>query len=276
MEGEARIDEDIRPARSGLQGPRRASAFQGADAGRADGDDPAAFGFGLVDGGSGFRRDAVEFTVHLMVFDIFFFYRPEGPQADVEGDEDFFYAFIANLLEQFFRKMQACRRRRSGAAFVGIDRLVFIRVFHLFVDIRRKRHFTDFVDDGVEIAFIGELDDAAAEIGPVFDSACQAFRKFDDRPGQGLLARFDQDFPAVVADGRQQQDFDFPTRRRPLAMEAGRDDAGIVEDQDVAFVQFVDEVIEILVFDGAGLAVIEHEAGVVPRFCRMLGNEFFR
>ena len=144
------------------------------------------------------------------------------------------------------------------------------------MDIRRKRHFTDFVDDGVEIAFIGELDDAAAEIGPVFDSACQAFRKFDDRPGQGLLARFDQDFPAVVADGRQQQDFDFPTRRRPLAMEAGRDDTGIVEDQDVAFVQFVDEVIEILVFDGAGLAVIEHEAGVVPRFCRMLGNEFFR
>lgn len=43
-----------------------------------------------------------------MVFDVFFFYRPEGPQADVEGDEDFFYAFIANLLEQFFRKMQAC------------------------------------------------------------------------------------------------------------------------------------------------------------------------
>ena len=40
--------------------------------------------------------------------------------------------------------------------------------------------------------------------------------------------------------------------------------------------QFVDEVVEILVFHGAGLTVIEHEAGVVPRFGRMLGNEFFR
>mgnify|MGYP000043104808 CR=1 FL=1 len=59
-------------------------------------------------------------------------------------------------------------------------------------------------------------------------------------------------------------------------MEPGRDDAGIIEDQDVAWVQFVDEVVEILVFDGAGLTVIEHEAGVVPRFSRMLGNEFFR
>ena len=40
--------------------------------------------------------------------------------------------------------------------------------------------------------------------------------------------------------------------------------------------QFVDKVVEILVFDGAGLTVIEHEAGVVPRFSRMLGDEFFR
>ena len=49
MEGEARIDEDIRPARTGLQGPGRTGAFQSADARRADGDDPAAFGLGLVD-----------------------------------------------------------------------------------------------------------------------------------------------------------------------------------------------------------------------------------
>ena len=272
MEGKARIDEDIRPARSGLQGPCRTGAFQGTDARRADGDDPAAFGFGLVDLGSRFGRNAVEFAVHLMVFDVFFFHRPERPQADVEGDEDFFHALITNLLKQLFRKVQACRRSGSAAAFVGIDRLVFTGVFHLFVDVRRKRHFTDLVDDVVEIAFIGELDDAAAEIGPVFDSTCQAFGKLDRRPRQGFLARLDQDFPAVIADGRQEQDFDLAACRRPLAVEAGRDDAGIVEDQDVAFVQFVDEVVEILVFDGTGLTVIEHEAGVVPRFCRMLGD----
>ena len=34
------------------------------------------------------------------------------------------------------------------------------------MDIRRKRHFTDLVDDVVEIALVGELDDTAAEIGP--------------------------------------------------------------------------------------------------------------
>ena len=211
-----------------------------------------------------------------MIFDIFFFDRPERPQADVESDEDFFYAFIADLLEQFFRKVQACRRSRCAAAFVGIDRLVFIGVFHLFVDIRRERHFTDLVDDVVEIALVGELDDTAAEIGPVFDGPRQAFGKLDGRPRQGLLARFDQDFPAVVADRRQEQDFDLAASRHPFAVEPGRDDAGIVEDQDVAWVQFVDEVVEILVFHGAGLTVIEHEAGVVPRFGRMLGNEFFR
>ena len=116
--------------------------------------------------------------MHLVIFDIFFFDRPERPQADVESDEDFFYAFIADLLEQFFRKVQACRRSRCAAAFVGIDRLVFIGVFHLFVDIRRERHFTDLVDD----ALVSELDDTAAEIGPVFDGTRQAFRKLDCRP----------------------------------------------------------------------------------------------
>ena len=194
----------------------------------------------------------------------------------MKGDEDFFYAFIADLLKQFFREVQACRRGGCAAAFVGIDRLVFIRVFHLFMDVRRKRHFADLIDDVVEIAFVSELDDASTEIGPVFYGPRQSFREFNRRPRQGLLSRLDQDFPAVIADGRQQQDFDLAASRNPLAVEPGRDDAGVIEDQDIAFVQFVDEVVEILVFDGARLTVIEHEAGVVPRFCRMLGDEFFR
>lgn len=40
--------------------------------------------------------------------------------------------------------------------------------------------------------------------------------------------------------------------------------------------EFVDEVIEIFMGYVTALSVIEHEPGVIPRFCRMLGDEFFR
>ena len=30
-----------------------------------------------------------------------------------------------------------------------------------------------------------------------------------------------------------------------------------------------------LVFHGTRFPVIQHEAGMIPRFCRMLGNQFF-
>ena len=104
VEGKARIDEDIGPAGTGLQGPRRTGAFKGPDTGRADGDDPPAFGLGLVDRRSRFFGNAVKFAVHFVVFNVFFFDRPEGPEADVQGDEDFFHALIADFLQQFFRK----------------------------------------------------------------------------------------------------------------------------------------------------------------------------
>ena len=159
MEGEARIDEDIRPARSGLQSPRRAGAFQGADAGRTDGDDSAAFGFGLVDGGSGFRRDAVEFTVHLMVFDIFFFYRPEGPQADVEGDEDFFYAFIAPVT--LFALFTA-----AGSLRTGLVLLVCVLIGHLLTGQLMKpiEEMAEHLDDGSRSPAYRELEPFADKI----------------------------------------------------------------------------------------------------------------
>ena len=43
--------------------------------------------------------------------------------------------------------MQACRRSCSRAAFIGVDRLILIRVFHLFMNIRRQGHFPDGIDD---------------------------------------------------------------------------------------------------------------------------------
>ena len=143
------------------------------------------------------------------------------------------------------------------------------------MDIRRQGHFTDFIDNIIKYAVIGKMDDAAAEVGTVQDFCLQSSGKFDGRPRQGLLSRLDQHFPAVFPDGRQEQDFDLAACRHPFSIKAGGNDFGVVEYEDIASSEFIDEVIKMLVFHGTRFPVIQHEAGMIPRFCRMLGNQFF-
>ena len=40
--------------------------------------------------------------------------------------------------------------------------------------------------------------------------------------------------------------------------------------------EFIDEVIKVFMGYIAALSIIQHEPGMIPRFCRMLGDEFFR
>lgn len=93
MESKARIDEDIGPAGASFDAARRTGTFQGTDARRTDSDDAAPFLFGTVDGSRCFVSNAIEFTVHFVIFYIFFFYRAERAKADMERHEDEFYAF---------------------------------------------------------------------------------------------------------------------------------------------------------------------------------------
>ena len=108
VERKSRIDENVGPAGAGLQSPCRPGAFQGADGCRTDGNDAPSFSFSLINRSCRFGRNAVKFAVHLMVFNIFFFYRAECSQSDVQGYKDFLYAFIPNFLQQFVCKMKAC------------------------------------------------------------------------------------------------------------------------------------------------------------------------
>ncbi len=276
MKRKSRINENIGPAGASLQRSCCPGTFQRADRSRADGNDAPSFSFRLINRGSCFRCNAVKFTVHFMIFNIFFFYRAECPQSYVQGYKDFLYAFIPNLLQQFFRKMKTCCRSCRRASFPRVYGLVFVGICHFFMDIRRQRHFTDFIDNIIKHAVIMEFDNTAAKIGTVLYVCRKPFRKFYCRPRQCFFARLDQYFPRIFAYRREQQNFYLTACGNPFAVQAGRDDAGIVKNEYIAFVQFVCQIIKIFVLHFAALAVIEHEPRVVAGFCRMLCYEFFR
>ena len=63
----------------------RGDAFQHADGGGADGDDPAARGLGFVDGTRGFLAQLVTLLVHGVGGDGFGLHRRERSQADVQA-----------------------------------------------------------------------------------------------------------------------------------------------------------------------------------------------
>jgi hypothetical protein len=57
-------------------------------------------------------------------------------------------------------------------------------------------------------------------------------------------------------------------------VEAGGDDAGIVEDEDVASLEKIGEVLELTVFDLAGVAMEDEEAGLIAAGGGLLGDQF--
>ena len=84
------------------------------------------------------------------------------------------------------------------------------------------------------------MDDPAAKVGAVQYFCLQASGKFDGRTRESLLPRFDQHFPAVFPDRGQEQYFYLAARRDPFPIEAGGNDFGVVEDEDIAGLKFID------------------------------------
>ena len=61
-----------------------------------------------------------------------------------------------------------------------------------------------------------------------------------------------------------------------LAVEEGREDAGVVGHHYVAFVDIFDEIFEDTVFHLTAVAVEDKHTGLVAVAGRLFGNEFFR
>ncbi len=97
---------------------------------------------------------------------------------------------------------------------------------------------------------------------------------FSPRPGPAGGA--DQGLPATVAERGEEENLGLAPGGWPLAEETGRDDPGIVEDQEIAGTEVFDDLRKDPVVNLPALPFQNQEPGVLPPLGRVLGDQFRR
>ena len=80
--------------------------------------------------------------------------------------------------------------------------------------------------------------------------------------------------PEFAVEFAEEEYFDFGTGFLLVSVEASGEYLGVVEYEEVLFVEIFDDVLENAVFDGTFRAVDDHQTGFVPIFGRIFGQHF--
>jgi hypothetical protein len=193
----------------------------------------------------------------------------ESIEADVESGIETFDSPRSEVMEKLGGEMKAGSRRGGTTGFTGINRLITFRVAELFMNVRGKRHFTD----RKEPLFIIKADSTDAFIRGGDDFSLDFRRNVYQRAGLKPFSRFDQSFPGTFRQFFEKEDFNFAAALIPCTMETGRDYPAIVENENVTFVEVIDEVMKMTMLEMPGAAVEYHEARMVTGLDGMLGDE---
>ena len=270
----ARIDKDVGVAlllvqRQALFGAQR---LEGAAAGGAHRDDPLAVCLSLVDQVRRLLRQIVVLGVHLVLGDLVLLNRTEGAKANVQRHRRDVDPLCADLVQQFVGEVQPRGRCSGRTQLVGIDGLIALVVLELRGDVGRQRHVADLLEHRVDaFPLVGKADQAVAALHRLQHLAGhQPIAKGELDPRLCLFTGFDQRFPDVLLLLFQQQHLDVPAGVGFDAVQARRDNAGVVDHQQVAWIQIVDDVIKVMVAARAALAVHHQQPRVVPRLHRRL------
>ena len=189
-------------------------------------------------------------------------HRAEVSQPDVQRHERLVDALDLHALHQVFREVHAGRRGSHGALLLGEDGLVTLGVlgFDLLAYPLRQRRFAQREERMLELlvgAVEQEAQRAAARGGVV------------DHLGHQHVPQ-----PQFAVEFPQQEDFDFGAGLLLVAVEACRENLRVVEDEQVLFVEILDDVLEDTVLDSAFGAVDDHQTRLVAIVGRVFGQHF--
>src|SRR5690606_4201658 len=208
---------------------------QGPDAGGAHGDHAPARRAGGQHLLYGLARHGVMLGVHDVLAEILDAHRLEGARAHVQGDECLGDALCRQTGEHVLVEMQAGSRRRDGAWLAGIDGLIALVIFRLcgMLNIGRQRRGPVTVQE-IQHAFgksqLEELSLTSSHYGD------EGVGKYQLAPRTWRLAGLDMRQRGVGAGNPLYQDLD-PASGFLVAPQPGLDDAGIIEDQQIALAQ---------------------------------------
>ncbi|MNO47024.1 hypothetical protein D3C76_373240 [compost metagenome] len=209
--------------------------------------------------------------MHVVVFDLVDPHRLEGARADVQGHEGPLHALGGNLLQQRLVEVQAGRGRCDRTGTLGVDGLVALTVGALVgaVDIGRQRH----------------VPDAFEQWQHLFGEA-QLEQRFVARDHFGLATAIDENlrthlgrlagahvgqYPVAV-----QHAFDQHFQLAAggfLAEQARRDNPGIVEYHQVARAQIVEQIGELLMYQGAARPIEDQQTATMALGQRVAGDQ---
>ena len=122
---ETGINENIRPAASGLNAPiLPIDRLNDARAGRANRDDAAALRQGFRNALRRVRSDFIPFRMNLVIFDALDFDRLKRADADMQRDGNDVNPLLANRVKEGFGEMQSGGRRGDCAFLRGVHGLI--------------------------------------------------------------------------------------------------------------------------------------------------------
>jgi hypothetical protein len=190
----------------------------------------------------------------------------------MEGDETYLDSARADFFEEAGREMEARCGRRHAARGAGIDGLIpfaVLRLRGLSGDVRGEGDFAEDIQLTKNVADIREPQEAVAGGVDFLDGGGYAGRvaggieKDDASAKAGAAARSEHGPPEISLKFLQQEDFKAAAGLEVESAKAGGDDAGIVQDQDIAGVEEFREGLELAVLDGMGIAAGDQEARLV-------------
>ena len=239
--------------------------------------------FGRIDRFGGFVRHEELLGIHLVFREVLDVHRAEVAQTDVQRDEGLVDALDLHALHQVLGEVHAGRRGGHGAFVPGEDRLVALGVLRLDLVAhplgqrglaQTEKRLLELLVGAVE----QETQRAAARSGVVDHLGNQqvVVAEVELVADADLARRIDQHVPQAqfAVQLAQQEDLDLGAGLLLVAVQTGREDLGVVEDEEVLFVEILDDILEDAVCDGAFGAVDDHQARVVPVFRRMFRQHF--
>jgi len=279
LEFVAGIDKDSRFAAHGMDDSVFiCHAFNGTAGGGSHADETASCGAAGVDDVGAFLGYRKIFGVHDVIVDAVHLDGAEGTESNVKHDGNNGNTLIADARHQILGEMQARRGCRRRSVFTGIDGLITIIVLKPLGNIGRQRHEADdvqqLVDIGIFVVIVLKADQAVSFLHNVGDlTQKETVTKDQSATDTRTLAGFYQRLPHIKRMRAQQKQLDpclFASLH--MAVKSCGNHAGVVDDECIAGLQVVNDIVKMLMENRSRCAIKVHQARMVTGLQGRLRN----
>ena len=278
LEAVAGIDENFGLALHGMHDSIFVRyAFKHSRGRRTDGDDPAAVRFASIDALCRFGCNHEMLGVHMVLFDLVHLDRSEGAKPHVERDFNDRNALCAESVQNFRSEMQSRGRGGSRAFGFGVDGLITVFICKTLGNIRGKGHIPDNIQHSINIAVFFRIVfkpyNTVAFLAHRDDLSRQNAAELKARANLCALAGAHKGLPSAVLLHFKKQKLHRRACFLGHAEKTGGNDLGRVDDKNVAFVQMVHDIVEMLMRKAVIPSVKHEKAGLIPLFRRGLRDQ---